>query len=78
MSAFGGMISESPGAPFSSLGLLLFFSIFLQQGNGEIISVWEHVLLAGFCNVEKADFKRTGIFLHLRKDRITNLGNAKN
>lgn len=32
VSAFGGMISGSPGAPFSSLGLLLFLSIFLCKG----------------------------------------------
>lgn len=35
VSAFGGMISGSLGAPFSSLGLLLVFSIFLEQGKGD-------------------------------------------
>lgn len=78
VSAFGGMISGSPGPPFSSLGLLLFFSIFLQHGNGQVMSVRAHVLLAGFYNAEKPSVRRTRLFLCLREDRITNLSNAGN
>lgn len=67
VSAFGGMIRGSPGALFSSLGLLLFFSIFLQQGKGKMISVQGHIILAGFYNAEKSDFKRMGIFYALER-----------
>lgn len=77
VSAFGGMISGSPGPPFSSLGLLLLFSIFLQHGKGEVMSVPERVLLAGVCNAEKPRVKRTGIYMCLREDKITNLSDAK-
>lgn len=78
VSALGGMISGSAGPPFSSLGLLLLFSIFLQHGKGEVMSVRERVLLPGVCNAEKPSVKRTGIFMCLGGDRTTNLSNAKN